>query len=448
MQFGGEWVETPVLRGEPTAGTRADGPAIFDLPEATLVLPPGWRGRGRPRRHHRRHHALWPTDMRQLRPDNAAGPGGALRAICEEMGAVAIRTAHSSNIKERRDFSTALFDAAGDWSCRPSTSRSTSARCPSRSRRCWTRCTGRARLDPQRPLPRRHPPARHHPDRAGLRRRRHCRLRGQPRPPRRRRRADAGDARHLARWTRRAWGSRRASRPRPDRRAWLVMRQPAQRLADLRAQLGAVRIGGALPSWPRLRRRRSWRRHGAVQDYAERRTRAAIARCPTAPARPRSAQRPRPSTVTIRAAGRPVDRGRPMRSTSPAPTRGRRQPQLPAGGHPPRSACFFAVRVLTDPDFPSSPRRAPARDRRSPPRQPLNARRPPPWSAATWRRPAASPTSCCRVRPRVRSRARHDEQPHAGATTASPTTRRSAAARAPALTPTARPASTWPCRTR
>ncbi len=38
---------------------------------------------------------------------------GALSAACEEMGAVLIRSAHSSNIKERRDASTALFDAAG-----------------------------------------------------------------------------------------------------------------------------------------------------------------------------------------------------------------------------------------------------------------------------------------------------------------------------------------------
>ena len=36
---------------------------------------------------------------------------GALRAACEEMGAVLIRAAHSANIKERRDCSTALFDA-------------------------------------------------------------------------------------------------------------------------------------------------------------------------------------------------------------------------------------------------------------------------------------------------------------------------------------------------
>ena len=39
--------------------------------------------------------------------------GSALRAIAEEMGAVLVRSAFSSNIKERRDCSTALFDERG-----------------------------------------------------------------------------------------------------------------------------------------------------------------------------------------------------------------------------------------------------------------------------------------------------------------------------------------------
>jgi N-methylhydantoinase A len=42
VRFGAEWIETPVLRGEPAAGTEAEGPVVFELPEATLVLPPGW----------------------------------------------------------------------------------------------------------------------------------------------------------------------------------------------------------------------------------------------------------------------------------------------------------------------------------------------------------------------------------------------------------------------
>lgn len=39
---------------------------------------------------------------------------GALRAACEEMGAVLIRASHSANIKERRDASCALFDPRGE----------------------------------------------------------------------------------------------------------------------------------------------------------------------------------------------------------------------------------------------------------------------------------------------------------------------------------------------
>ncbi|HEY3435287.1 MAG TPA: hydantoinase B/oxoprolinase family protein, partial [Solirubrobacterales bacterium] len=39
---------------------------------------------------------------------------GGLRAACDEMGAVLIRSAYSANIKERHDCSTALFDPAGE----------------------------------------------------------------------------------------------------------------------------------------------------------------------------------------------------------------------------------------------------------------------------------------------------------------------------------------------
>jgi N-methylhydantoinase A len=44
-RFGGEWTEATVLRGEPEAGLEQAGPCIFELPEATLVLPAGWRSR-------------------------------------------------------------------------------------------------------------------------------------------------------------------------------------------------------------------------------------------------------------------------------------------------------------------------------------------------------------------------------------------------------------------
>lgn len=41
-RFDGTWVRTRVLRGEPGGGFEARGPCVFELPEATLVLPPGW----------------------------------------------------------------------------------------------------------------------------------------------------------------------------------------------------------------------------------------------------------------------------------------------------------------------------------------------------------------------------------------------------------------------
>jgi N-methylhydantoinase A len=44
-RFDGEWVTTRVLRGEPDAGFEAEGPCVFELPEATLVLPPGLSAR-------------------------------------------------------------------------------------------------------------------------------------------------------------------------------------------------------------------------------------------------------------------------------------------------------------------------------------------------------------------------------------------------------------------
>jgi N-methylhydantoinase A len=42
VHFEGEWIEAPVLRGEPPASFTVAGPAIFELPETTFVLPPGW----------------------------------------------------------------------------------------------------------------------------------------------------------------------------------------------------------------------------------------------------------------------------------------------------------------------------------------------------------------------------------------------------------------------
>jgi N-methylhydantoinase A len=43
VRFDGAWLETPVFRGEPPADVETEGPVVFELPEATFVLPPSWR---------------------------------------------------------------------------------------------------------------------------------------------------------------------------------------------------------------------------------------------------------------------------------------------------------------------------------------------------------------------------------------------------------------------
>jgi N-methylhydantoinase A len=43
VRFGGKWIQTPILHGEPPAGHETEGPVVFELPEATFVVPPGWR---------------------------------------------------------------------------------------------------------------------------------------------------------------------------------------------------------------------------------------------------------------------------------------------------------------------------------------------------------------------------------------------------------------------
>jgi 5-oxoprolinase (ATP-hydrolysing) len=123
--FDGERVRTEVVSGVPE---ELDGPAIVELPESTLVVPPGWRatatggGLSMERTHNGRRRAsisAWPREpvprARRLDMDPVTLQVmlGALRAACDEMGVVLVRSAHSANVKERRDASTGLFDADG-----------------------------------------------------------------------------------------------------------------------------------------------------------------------------------------------------------------------------------------------------------------------------------------------------------------------------------------------
>jgi N-methylhydantoinase A len=44
IMFDSEPVEAAVFRGEPEPGARLSGPALYALPESTLLIPPGWSG--------------------------------------------------------------------------------------------------------------------------------------------------------------------------------------------------------------------------------------------------------------------------------------------------------------------------------------------------------------------------------------------------------------------
>ncbi|MGH6911356.1 MAG: hydantoinase B/oxoprolinase family protein, partial [Phenylobacterium sp.] len=111
----GAWRDAPVLAAEDL--TQADGPALIVRPDTQIALLPGWRATA---------HA--DGLIRLTRTSAAAAQAIALdkpdpvtlelfnrrfMGVAEAMGAALERTAHSVNIKERLDFSCALFDADG-----------------------------------------------------------------------------------------------------------------------------------------------------------------------------------------------------------------------------------------------------------------------------------------------------------------------------------------------
>src|SRR2546429_4825367 len=59
----------------------------------------------------------WRSKMRSVDPITVEVIGSALSSIVEEMGETLVRAAYSTNVKERRDSSTCLFDARGRTLC-------------------------------------------------------------------------------------------------------------------------------------------------------------------------------------------------------------------------------------------------------------------------------------------------------------------------------------------
>jgi N-methylhydantoinase B len=285
---------------------------------------------------------------------------GALRAACEEMGAVLVRAAHSPNIKERRDCSTALFDPAGAMvmqaehipvhlGAMPAAVAAVAGEdhAPGRSWILNDPYAGGTHLpditvvtpafDGRGELLAFAASRAHHADVGG-------RVPG----------SMPADSRTLD-----EEGVVIAPQPLTDALVDALaerMRQPRQRRADLRAQLAANATG--------VRRVRELaERHdglaaafAAVQDYAERRTRAELRRLGASPAgrgvrEAADVLEAVEGDLELRVRAEVRGDGLVLDFTGSAP---QHDGNLNCPAAVTRSACLFALRVLTDPDIPAS----------------------------------------------------------------------------------------------
>jgi len=115
----GRWHDTPVyLREDLVPGDRLDGPAIVIEPTSTTVVEPGWRAE-LTRRDHLVLERVVPLE-REVAVGTEVDPvmlevfNNLFMSIAEQMGSTLENTAYSVNIKERLDFSCALFNPAGN----------------------------------------------------------------------------------------------------------------------------------------------------------------------------------------------------------------------------------------------------------------------------------------------------------------------------------------------
>jgi N-methylhydantoinase B len=279
---------------------------------------------------------------------------GGLRAACQEMGVVLIRSAHSSNIKERRDASTGLFDADGQMvmqaehipvhlGAMPASVRAVRAERhePGVSWILNDPATGGTHLPDITVIT----PVFHRGALIGF-------------AASRAHHADVGALRpgSMPADSRTLEEEGVVISPRPLTDAALAeltaeMRQPGERRADLRAQLAANRVGAErLSEWAdQLGPSRLREGTDEVLDYCERRTRACLGAISDGDRGARDVLEARDGDLELR-----------LR----AELRGERLVLDFAGSaaqHPgnlncplsvTESACLFAVRVLTDPDIP------------------------------------------------------------------------------------------------
>ena len=119
MFSGGRWHPAPLYRREDLGpGQRLDGPAVIAEANATTVVEPEWRATVTTRDH------LVLERVQPRKSSHAVGTrvdpvmleifNNLYMSIAEQMGLRLQNTAYSVNIKERLDFSCALFDVQGN----------------------------------------------------------------------------------------------------------------------------------------------------------------------------------------------------------------------------------------------------------------------------------------------------------------------------------------------
>ncbi|MFH8341700.1 hydantoinase B/oxoprolinase family protein [Streptomyces sp. AM6-12] len=118
LHTGGSWRDVPLHRREALPpGETVTGPAIITEAGATTVVDDGWRATATDDGHLRMERT---AGTRSSRPSTEADPvllevfNNLFMSIAEQMGARLESTAQSVNIKERLDFSCALFDPDGN----------------------------------------------------------------------------------------------------------------------------------------------------------------------------------------------------------------------------------------------------------------------------------------------------------------------------------------------
>ncbi len=117
----GAWQEANVFQSaDLAAGQTIEGPALLIEPHQTIVVEPGWRAQMRASRSIVMTSSAAPSaSLAHAKSDGEPDPvslevfANLFMAIAEEMGATLQNTATSVNIKERLDFSCAVFDAEG-----------------------------------------------------------------------------------------------------------------------------------------------------------------------------------------------------------------------------------------------------------------------------------------------------------------------------------------------